>query len=59
MFFHNAKDARLFATMETIKTKQKHVVVPCKKYLCPPDIYFGKDFINGFTVVLFKKILFK
>ena len=54
MFFENAKDARLQASIETQRTHHKHIVVPCKKYLCPPKLYFGKDYISGFTLVLSK-----
>lgn len=52
MFFDSAKDARLQASIETQRTGYIHVVKPCKKYLCPPKEYFGKDYIKGFTLVL-------
>lgn len=52
MFFEKAKDARIYCQLENIRTHRKHEVVKCKKYLCPPKLYFGKDFINGFTVIL-------
>lgn len=52
MFFENAKDARLYANIQSIVTHRKHIVKPCKKYLCPPKEYFGRDYINGFTIVL-------
>lgn len=52
MFFERAKDARMQASIETQRTGCTHQVVACKKYLCPPKVYFGKDYINGFTLVL-------
>ena len=52
MFFESAKDASLQARIETQRTGYTHEVVACKKYLCPPKEYFGKDYINGFTLVL-------
>ena len=55
MFFDKAENARMYAKLETIKTHRKHIVKPCKKYLCPPKQYFGKDYINGFTVCLVVK----
>ena len=51
MFFETATAARLQASIET-KELGTHISVPCKKYLCPPNEYFGRDFINGFTLVL-------
>ncbi len=55
MFFDNAKDARIAARIESIRTHFVHQVIPCKKYLCPPKEYFGRDYISGFTVILTKK----
>lgn len=52
MFFEKAKEATLQAKIETQRTGYSHEVVPCKKYLCPPKKYFGRDYINGFTLVL-------
>ena len=52
MFFETTTAARLQASIETQRTGYTHKVVPCKKYLCPPNEYFGRDFINGFTLVL-------
>ena len=52
MFFSTAQNARIYATLERIRTGRIHIVKPCKKYLCPPKQDFGKDHINGFTVVL-------
>ncbi len=53
MFFHSAKGARRFANLECLRTGIRHIVVPAKKYLCPPATYMGQDFIPGFTVVFF------
>ena len=55
MSFEHAKDARVYAQLETVRTHYVHQVVSCKKYLCPPKEYFGKDHIYGFTVVLTHK----
>ena len=52
MFFYFDKDARIYAQLEKIRTGKIHQVVPCKKYLCPPRQDYGRDYINGFTVVL-------
>ena len=52
MFFNSAKDARLYAKLEIIRTGRQHVVKPCRKYLCPPREYFGQESIPGFTVIL-------
>lgn len=52
MFFEKAKDARIYASIQTIQTKVLHKVVPCHKYLCPPATYFGKDKVSGFTVII-------
>jgi len=52
MFFDKAVDARMYASLETARTHRQHIVVVCKKYLCPPTLYFGRDYINGFTVIL-------
>ena len=52
MFFEKAKDARVQASIETTRTHRQHLVAPCKKYLCPPKEYFGRDYINGFTIIL-------
>jgi len=52
MFFNSAKSARIHASIESARTGYRHVVVPCKKYLCYPKLYFGRDYINGFTLVL-------
>lgn len=54
-FFSKAKDARRYCKIENIRTNRSHIVVPCKKYLCPPTLYFGRDYINGFTVILSTK----
>jgi hypothetical protein len=54
MFFEGAIDARKYCQMESIRTHRKHKVVKCKKYLCPPTQYFGRDCINGFTVILLR-----
>jgi len=54
MFFDNAKDARMYCRLESIRTHRKHKVVKCSKYLCPPKQYFGRDYISGFTVILLK-----
>lgn len=53
MFFRKAKKARKYATLESSRTGVRHIVVPTKKYICPPETYLGQDFIPGFTVVLF------
>lgn len=52
MFFETAKNARMYAKMETIRTHRQHIAKPCRKYLCPPATYFRKDSIPGFTVIL-------
>ncbi len=52
MFFTRARDARIYAALEIIRTKRNHKVVPCKKYLCPPKECFGRDYRTGFTVIL-------
>ena len=52
MFFESAKDARVYAQLETTRTHKQHKVVPCRKYLCPPKRIFGKDTVPGFTVIL-------
>lgn len=52
MFFEKSKDARIYANIQNQVTGYNHFVVPCKKYLCPPREYFGKDYINGYTVIL-------
>jgi hypothetical protein len=54
MFFHKAKEARLYATLETIQTHRIHQVKPCKKFISSRE-YFGRDYITGFTVVLIIK----
>lgn len=54
MFFEKAKDARIYASIQSTTSHRKHIVKKCIKYLCPPKEYFGKDHINGFTVVLVK-----
>ena len=54
MHFSKAKDARMYAKLECIRTGVRHIVVPCKQYLCPPKEYFGRDWISGFTVVLYQ-----
>ena len=52
MFFDSAKDASLQARIETQRTGYVHQVVACKKYLCYPKEYFGKDYINGIAKFL-------
>ena len=52
MFFTKAKEARLYASLETSRTGYRHIVKHCRKYLCPPKEYFGEDSIPGFTVIL-------
>lgn len=52
MFFKKAKAARMYAAMETVRTHLRHIVTPCIKYLPYEKLYFGKDYINGFTVIL-------
>jgi len=52
MFFETAKAARIAASRETLRTGYQHYVKPCKKYLCPPKEYFGRDYINGYTIIL-------
>lgn len=52
MFFEKAKDARIYASIQTTTTKRKHIVIPCVRYLCPPKTYFGKDNQPGFTIQL-------
>jgi len=52
MFFEKKKDAIMWCKLETIKTHRQHHVVRCKKYLCPPKKYLGRDYVNGYTVVL-------
>ena len=52
MFFTKSHDASVFARVERIRTGLRHVVTPCRKYLCPPKEYFGRDWISGFTVTL-------
>jgi hypothetical protein len=54
MFFEKSKDARIYSQLETIRTHRQHIVVNCKKFLCLPKNYFGKDYVNGFTVILSK-----
>lgn len=55
MYFPNAMQARIYANLQTRQTGYKHKVMPCKKHLCPPKEYFGRDYINGFTVILITK----
>ena len=55
MFFEHAKDARLYANLETMRTHWQHIVKPCIKYICPPKEYFGEDHCTGFAVVLTNK----
>ena len=50
MFFKKCKKARLFARGETNRTHRRHIVKPCKKYTMNGS--FGRDYINGFTVIL-------
>lgn len=47
MFFRSCKEARVYATWETLRTGRRHIVKRCRKYLCPPKEYFGKDSIPG------------
>ena len=56
MFFEKIRDARLYASLETTRTHRVHKVQPCKKYLCPPNLHLGKDFIKGFTIVLTREV---
>jgi hypothetical protein len=52
MFFERAKQARMQARLETIRTGVRHHVVKTRKYLCPSNEYFGRDYITGFTIVI-------
>jgi len=52
MFFNRCHDASVFARMERVRTGLRHVVKPCRKFLCPPKEYFGRDWVSGFTVTL-------
>jgi hypothetical protein len=52
MFFEFAKDARIYASIQTTQTGRRHSVVACRKYICPPALYFGSDSRPGFTVIL-------
>lgn len=57
MFFESARQASLRARIDNVSLiliGMKHVVTPCKRYLCPPKNSFGKDYIQGFTLVLEK-----
>jgi len=55
MSFSNAREARIYAQMESMRTHKRHIVIPCKQYLCPPKEYFGKDYYPAFAVVLAQK----
>lgn len=59
MFFKKVILARQYAKMEKFRTGRMHVVVPCKKYLCPSKENFEKDYIEGFTVILHRALSFK
>ena len=50
MFFKTAKRAQKYCILEIIRTGLRHIVVPSKKYV--PYDYFGRDYIVGFTVIL-------
>lgn len=52
MQFSSCKDAAAYARMERVRTGIRHVVKPCRRYLCPPKEYFGRDWVPGFTVVM-------
>ena len=52
MSFTSAKEARVYANLETMRTHKQHIVVPFKQYLCPPKTHFGKDFYPAFAVIL-------
>ena len=52
MYFESAIKARKYCTLEIIRTHKRHIVVPSKKYI--PYDYFGRDYVNGFTVVLWQ-----
>ncbi len=54
MFFTSARKARIYAGLEKMRTGRRHIVVPTIKYLCPPKEYFGRDYISGFTVILYR-----
>ena len=55
MFFRRCADAARWARTQIRSTGLRHVVRPCRKYLCPPKEYFGQDWIPGFTVVLYEE----
>jgi len=55
MFFNKSTAARQYAKMERLITGKRHIVVPCRKYLCPPKENWGRDYICGFTVILHRE----
>lgn len=50
--FSRCHDASLFAKMEFARTGWRHIVKPCKAYICPPQEYYGRDWKPAFCVVL-------
>ena len=55
MFFDKNSEAWLHARLETMRTKVKHVVKPCYKYVCRPNEEDCIQTRKGYTLVLKNK----
>lgn len=54
MFFNKRSDALRYARIEEIITHKKHIVIPCKKPICP--INFSQfEYKDGYTIRFIKE----